>query len=172
MTLLEIIGLVVALLVMLVGAAGSVLPALPGTPLVFVAALVHKLCFGARSIDWWVLVILGLLAAMSLVVDFLATTYGAKRLGATRRGIVGAMIGAVVGLFVFPPLGLLVMPFLGALLGELSGGRVWREAAKAGIGATLGVLAGAAGKLICCIGMVGIFLLSLLWNLFIAKPGP
>lgn len=171
MTLLEIAGLVVALLVMLVGVAGAVLPALPGTPLVFIAALVHKLCFGDRSVAWWVLIILGLLAALSLVVDFLATTYGAKKLGATNRGIVGAMIGAVFGLF-FPPLGLLFMPFLGALLGELSGGREWRDAGKAGIGATLGVLAGAAGKLLCCLGMVGLFLISLLWNLFIAAPSP
>lgn len=172
MTLLEITGLVVALLVMLVGVAGAVLPALPGTPLVFIAALAHKLCFGDRSVAWWVLVILGLLAAMSLVVDFLATTYGAKKLGATKRGIVGAMIGAVVGLFVFPPFGLLIMPFLGALLGELSGGREWKESAKAGVGATLGVLAGAAGKLLCCIAMVGLFLINLLYNLFMATPSP
>ena len=103
---------------------------------------------------------------MSLVVDFLATTYGAKKLGATRRGIVGAMVGAVVGLFVFPPFGLLLMPFLGALLAKLSGGRVWQEAAKAGVGATLGVLAGAAGKLLCCLGMVGLFVFNLLWRLF------
>ena len=53
-TAAEIIGLVLALLIMGVGVVGCVLPGLPGTPLVLAAALVHKLVFGQAGASWWI----------------------------------------------------------------------------------------------------------------------
>lgn len=159
----EILGLVLTLLVMLFGLAGAVLPALPGTPVVFFAALGHKLYFGDHGASWIVIALLGVLAAFSLLVDFLATTYGAKKLGATWRGMVGAGIGAVLGIL-WPPLGLLLFPLLGATLAEMVGGREWREAGKAGLGAAIGVVAGTVGKVACCLGMIGLFVLNVLWT--------
>jgi len=167
----EIFGLVLTLLVMLIGLAGAVLPALPGTPVVFVAALGHKLYFGDHGASWFVIILLGLLAGFSLLVDFLATTYGAKKLGATWRGMVGAGIGAVLGIL-WPPLGLLLFPLLGATLAEMFGGREWREAGKAGIGAAIGVVAGTLGKVACCLGMIGLFVLNVLWTRVGACPSP
>jgi uncharacterized protein YqgC (DUF456 family) len=167
----EILGLVLTLLVMLIGLAGAVLPVLPGTPLVFAAALGHKLHFGELGASWLVIILLGLLAAFSLLVDFLATTFGAKKLGATWRGMVGAGIGAVLGIF-WPLLGLLLFPLLGATLAEMIGGREWREAGKAGIGAALGVVAGTLGKVACCLGMIGLFVLNVLWTRMGAGPSP
>ena len=164
MSAAEITGFVLTLLVMLVGLAGAVLPALPGTPVVFIAAVAHRLYFGDKGAAWWVLLALGLMTAFSLLLDFLATTFGAKKLGATWRGMVGAGLGAMLGLFVFPPWGLLLGPLVGAALAEMLGGREWREAGKAGVGATLGVLAGTLGKLACCLAMIGIFTLHLLWR--------
>jgi uncharacterized protein YqgC (DUF456 family) len=107
--------------------------------------------------------LLGLLAAFSMLMDFLATTYGAKKLGATWRGMVGAGVGAVLGIL-WPPLGLLLFPLVGAMLAEMLGGREWREAGKAGIGAAVGVVAGTLGKVACCLGMIGMFVLSVLWG--------
>lgn len=159
----EIVGLVLTLLLMLIGLVGAVLPALPGTPVVFVAALGHKLYFGDHGASWLVIILLGLLAAFSVLMDFLATTYGAKKLGATWRGMVGAGVGAVLGIL-WPPLGLLLFPLAGAMLAEMLGGREWREAGKAGIGAAVGVVAGTLGKVACCLGMIGMFVLSVLWG--------
>jgi uncharacterized protein len=159
MSLEQIIGLALALLVMLVGWAGSVLPGLPGTPLVLVAAIGHRLWFGEQGPGNLVLVALLLLTALSLAFDYLATLLGARKLGATWRGVTGAMIGAVVGLFFGPP-GILAGPFLGAVLLELAGGREFAEAARAGAGATLGFLLGTAGKAACCVAMIGLFVLS------------
>ena len=98
----QVIGFVLALLVMLVGLVGAVLPAMPGSPLVFLAALAHKLWFGDRGASWWVIVVLGVMMLVSLGVDFLATTIGAKKLGATWQGMAGAGVGAIVGLFFGP----------------------------------------------------------------------
>ncbi|MBN8247025.1 MAG: DUF456 domain-containing protein [Verrucomicrobia bacterium] len=164
MSFADLLGLLLTLLVMLLGFAGTILPGLPGTPLIFIAALGHRLWFGNQSTAWWVVIVLGLLAVLSTAMDFLATTYGAKRLGASWRGMVGAVLGAMLGLFVFPPFGLIVLPLVGAALGELIGGQEWKAAGKAGVGASLGVLAGTLGRVGCGLAMLTLWMFNLLWR--------
>jgi uncharacterized protein YqgC (DUF456 family) len=157
----QIIGLILALLVMCVGVAGSILPGLPSTPVVLLAAIGHKLYFGPTGAAWWVLVVLAAFTALSLVMDYVATVYGAKKLGATWRGAVGAIVGGLIGLFFNLP-GILLGPFIGAFVFEWASGREWREASKAGVGATLGLLAGALGKLACCVAMMVLFTVNVI----------
>jgi len=159
----EIIALVVTLLVMLIGGAGSVLPILPGTPIVLLAAIGHKIVMGPKSAGWFVLLLLVGLTVFSVVLDYLASMFGAKWMGATRKGMAGAVVGLLVGLFFNLP-GVLLGPFVGAGLFEMIGGREWRPAMKAGAGATLGMFAGAVGKLICCAIMIALFTASVLWH--------
>ena len=163
MTTEQIIGLILALLVMCVGLAGSILPGLPSTPLVLAGAVGHKLYFGPTGTAWWVLVVLGAFTAVSLVVDYAASVYGAKKLGATWRGAVGAIVGGLIGLF-FGLVGILIGPFAGAMIFEMAGGREWREASRAGVGATLGLLAGALGKLACCVAMMVLFAVNVIYR--------
>lgn len=155
------IGFGLALALMAVGFVGSILPGLPGTPLVFAAAVLHRLYFGDQGASTWVLCVLAVLMAISLVVDFAAGLFGARKLGATWKGMLGASLGVLVGLFV-GPVGIVVGPFAGAFLGELTGGRELRDAARAGCGAFLGLLGGAVGKIVCCVLMIGLFVLHLL----------
>jgi uncharacterized protein YqgC (DUF456 family) len=165
----QIIGLILALLLMVVGVAGSILPGLPSTPLVLLGAIAHKLYFGPTGVAWWVMTILALITVVSLIVDYVASVYGAKRMGATWRGAVGAMVGGLVGLFFNLP-GILLGPFVGAVLFELAGGREWKEASRAGVGATLGLLAGTIGKLACCIAMMGLFSVNVVVRSLHALP--
>jgi len=165
MTTEQIIGLVVVLILMGIGCAGSVLPGIPSTPLVLAAAIGHKLYFRESSIGWLAIVLLTLITVIALVMDYLASIYGAKKFGATRKGMVGAIVGGVVGLFFAIP-GLLLGPFIGSALFELIGGREVKPALKAGLGATLGLFAGAVGKLLCCLAMLGLFAFSVIWNTF------
>lgn len=164
MTASEITGLALTLLLMTCGMVGAVLPVLPGPLLVFGAALVHRLWFGDHSVRWWVVGLIGGITLIITLLDFLASTYGAKRFGATRRGMVGAMIGTVAAMFWLPPLGLLLGPWIGAALAELLGGRPWREASKAGFGAAFGVLAGTLGKLAACVAMITVWLVAFFWQ--------
>jgi len=152
------VGLVIALLVMVAGVAGSVLPGLPGPPPVLAAAIGHRLYFGAASVSNAVLAVMAGLMVLSLVLDYVASLLGAKKLGATWRGMIGAVLGAAVGLC-FPPLGLVLGPFLGAVALEMASGRQFKEASRAGFGALLGLLASAAGKVACSLAMVGMFLI-------------
>ena len=159
MTADQIIGLSAALIVMCIGLVGTVLPGIPSTPLILAAAIGHKIYFGPESVGMLVMVVLVVVTAFSVVLDYAASMAGAKKLGATWRGITGAVAGLIAGLFIpFP--GIIVGPFAGAMLFEMVGGRQWREASRAGIGATVGMLAGAVVKLACSIAMIGLFTLN------------
>jgi uncharacterized protein len=159
----QIIGLAVALLVMLCGLVGSILPGVPGTPLLLVAAIAHRLYFGAASANNWVLAGLVILTALSFAFDYLASMFGAKKLGATWRGILGAVVGGLVGIFFSFP-GIILGPFLGALLFEMAAGRELKPSARAGLGAVLGLLAGAVGKLAICVAMMGLFTVNVIYR--------
>lgn len=156
MTAEQIIGLSLALFIMCVGLGGSVLPGLPSTPLVLAAAIGHRLYFGATSASNLVLGVLIVLTLLSLAMDYLTSMFGAKKLGASWRGVLGAMVGGLIGIFFSLP-GIILGPFLGALAFELAGGRDFKDSSRAGLGAMLGLLVGAIGKLACCLAMMGLF---------------
>lgn len=153
-----ILYLLAALLV-IVGIAGVILPALPGLPLVFAGLLVAAWADGFTRVGWLPLVVLGVLTALSIVVDVLATTLGAQRLGASRMALAGSVLGTAAGLF-FMPIGLFVGPFLGALLGEYLHGRRLGQATRVGFGTWLGIVLGVALKLGLAVAMLGVFAIA------------
>ncbi|MBL8112348.1 MAG: DUF456 family protein [Acidobacteria bacterium] len=150
---------VLAACLVLLGLAGTILPALPGAPLVFAGLLLAAWIDGFQKVGIFPLVILGLLTVLTLVVDVVATALGAKKVGASRSAIVGSAIGTVVGLFFGIP-GLLLGPFVGALLGEYSARKNWEQAGKAGLGTWLGIVLGTAVKLSVLFFMLGLFALA------------
>lgn len=152
---------VIAGLLILAGLAGTILPALPGVPLVFAGMLLAAWVDGFNKVPAWVIVLLGAMTLVSLAVDFFSSTLGAKRAGASKKAMWGAALGTFAGLFFGIP-GLLVGPFIGAVAGEMMGGREWREASKIGFGAWIGIAIGTALKLALAFGMLGIFVLALL----------
>ncbi len=154
----------IATAMIVVGLIGTVLPALPGLPLMFGGMLVAAWTDGFNNVPPWVLVLLGLLTLLSLAIDFWATALGAKRVGASRSAIIGAMLGTLAGLF-FGPLGLLLGPFAGALVGELLHRRsldraLIGDAAKIGLGTWIGILFGVVLKLGLAFTMLGIFAMA------------
>lgn len=147
---------VVAALLMLVGLAGTVLPALPGIPLVFVGMVLAAWAGDFQYVGWGWLLALGILTLLSLGIDLLAGSMGAKRVGASKWALTGAVLGSLVGLF-FGPLGLFAGPFVGALLGELAHRRDLGQAAKVGVGTWFGVLLGTVLKVGLAFAMLGLF---------------
>jgi uncharacterized protein len=145
-----------AIILVAIGLAGVVLPAIPGAPLLFAGLFVAAWVEDFAYVGKWTLVILGLLALLTYGVDFWAAMFGAKRFGASKRAIVGALVGAIVGIFLGFP-GVLFGPFIGAAIGELSARRNLEEAARAGFGATIGLVVGVALKVALALSMIGIF---------------
>jgi uncharacterized protein YqgC (DUF456 family) len=153
-----------AIVLVVVGIAGTILPALPGLPLVFAGMLLAAWAGDFQQVGVPMLVVLGLLTVFSLAVDFWATALGAKRVGASRLAIIGAMVGTLAGLF-FGPLGLLMGPFAGAIGGELIHRRSLLkqdlgQAAKIGVGTWFGILFGTVLKLALAFTMLGLFALA------------
>lgn len=154
----------IAAVLVVVGLVGTVLPALPGLPLVFAGMLLAAWAGGFQQVGVPMLVLLGMLTLVSLAVDFWATALGAKRVGASRKAIWGAVLGTFAGLF-FGPIGLLLGPFMGALAGELLhrrnlGGSALGDAAKIGLGTWMGILFGVVLKLGLAFAMLGLFALA------------
>ena len=145
-----------AVILILVGIAGVILPALPGLPLVFIGMLLAAWAGDFQQIGWVTLVVLGLLTLLSVAVDFFATLVGAKRVGASRKALWGAMLGTFIGIF-FGPIGLFAGPFVGALLGELWHGKEIGQATKVGLGTWLGIVLGIVLKLGLAFAMLGLF---------------
>lgn len=149
----------IAAILVLIGIAGTILPALPGLPLVFAGMLLGAWAGGFEYIGIPVLVVLALLTLASLLVDFWATALGAKRVGASRLAVAGAVIGTFVGIF-FGFIGLFAGPFIGALAGELLHSRKVGHATRVGLGTWLGIVFGTVLKLALAFTMVGLFLLA------------
>lgn len=120
----------VALSGMLVGLLGSVLPGLPGVPLIFLSALLHAYYTGFEIVGGWVVALLGVFAALAMVADFIGTSYGARRFGASNWGMfggaVGGLAGAAVG-FLFLGIGSLFGLILGTIGGVFAGEYIRRQ---------------------------------------------
>ncbi len=147
---------VLAAILILAGLAGTVLPILPGLPLVFGGMLLAAWAGDFEQIGAAMLVLLGVLTVVSIGIDLLASAMGAKRVGASGLAVAGAVIGTLVGLF-FGPVGLLAGPFVGALAGELIHGREVRKAARVGVGTWLGILLGTVLNIGLAFAMLGLF---------------
>jgi uncharacterized protein len=150
---------VVCVLCVAVGFAGAVLPAIPGPPLVFLGLVAGAAADDFERVGWVTLTVLFLLTCLSFGIDFAATALGAKRAGASKLAIVGAILGSLVGLAFGLP-GLVLGPFVGALAGEWYARRDLRQAGKVGFATWLGMLLAAVAKLALLCLMIGIFALA------------
>lgn len=150
---------ILAIALMVVGALGIVLPALPGVPLMFAGMVVAAAIDDFQRIGWITLTVLGVLTVIAFVVDLAASALGAKRVGASARAVWGALIGTVVGLFFGIP-GLLFGPFVGAVVGEITVHGKVDQAGKVGFATWIGLLFGTLAKLAIAFSMVGVFVFA------------
>lgn len=151
-----------AVLLVGVGLAGIVFPALPGTVLIFAGLLLGAWADGFTRVGVFTLAVIGVIGAASYAVDFVAAALGAQRIGASRRAVAGAALGTLLGL----PLGLLgviIGPLAGAVLGELTVHDDWRRAGRVGAAAWIGFMVGVAVKIAMAFSMIGIFIVALFW---------
>ena len=172
----------VTLLAMLVGLVGSVLPGLPGVTLIFLSALIYAFLTDLEVVGTPVLLILFVFATVAFVADLFATSYGARRFGAsnwgTVGGAVGGLVGALIGLLfvgIGSLFGLIFGTIGGVFLGEYlrrrrqspgeqspSGGD-WRRTTRAAGGVFVGFVASAIAQGLLGLLSVVIFALALVY---------
>ena len=157
---MELFWWLFVLVLFAVGLIGSVVPILPGTTIIFAAAVIHRIMVGPeKSIGWRTIVVLALLTLATYALDVLAGYFGARYFGATKWGTIGAIVGAVIGLF-FGIIGLFAGPVIGAIAGEFIAGKRMVDAGRAGWGSLLGNIGGMIAKLLIALAMITIFLVA------------
>jgi len=152
---------IVAVAMIVIGVAGTVLPALPGAVFVLGGIALAAWIDGFSEISGWTVGVVAVLALLVLAADYVAAMLGAKKAGASRLAVAGAAIGTVAGVFT-GFVGLLFMPLLGAAIGEFIADRDLLRAGKVGVATWVGLLLGTAVKVALVFTMVGIFIAALL----------
>lgn len=150
----------IAAALILIGLAGTILPALPGAVFVFAGIALGAWIDDFAHVPVWLVVVCAVLTVIAWAVDYFAAAAGAKRAGASRLAIIGAMIGTVAGVFT-GFVGLLFLPLVGAAIGEYVAQRDALNAGKVGVATWLGLLIGTALKVAIAFAMVGAFLVAL-----------
>lgn len=139
--------IILGALLQVVGLVGCVLPWLAGPPFNFIGLLLLSIARHGKAFSHGFLIVMAVLTALTLVLDYAMPLAGTRRFGATKRGFWGALIGMAAGALALPPFGLVLGAFLGAVAGELSAGRDRSEALRAGWGVFAGMMAAMAVKL-------------------------
>lgn len=149
----------IALIVL--GLAGTVLPLLPGTLLVWGGILLGAWIDDFARVGTTMAVIVTVLAVLAWSLDYVAGLLGARRVGASKKALLGAAVGTVAGLFM-GLVGVLFMPLVGAAIGEYVVQKDQRHAVRVGVATWVGIMVGLIAKVVLSFIMVGIFVLALL----------
>ena len=138
---------IIAGILMILGLVGCIIPVLPGPPMSFIGLLILAIAqHFAPPLTSQLILIMAVLMVIVTILDYIIPAAGAKKYGASKWGIWGAILGMVLGLLFFPPLGIIVGAFLGAVVVELMIGKGGKDALRAGWGTLLGTLLGTVLK--------------------------
>lgn len=153
---MDILLIAIGFLLLVLGVIGAIVPGIMGPPFSFIALIMIHLTKRFHYTEEF-LVIMGVIAAVVTVLDYIVPIWGTKKFGGTKRGVWGSTIGLVVGIFVLPALGIvlgpfgilgiLLGPFVGAYVGEATGGQESGKALKAAFGSFVGFVTGTLMKL-------------------------
>ena len=152
---------ILAAIIVITGLVGTIVPAIPGIPVMLAGLVLAAWSTGFEQVGWGTIAVLAALTALSVLIDFLAAAFGAKRKGASPRAFWGATLGALIGMF-FGLAGILLGPFIGAVAAELADGRGAQQAGRSGYGVWIGIVLGTAAKLAIAFLMLGIFVMKIL----------
>ncbi len=158
----SVLLLILVFFLILLGIAGTIIPLIPGIPLIFISIAAYGWHEGFQQVTPKYLVIIGTVTVLSVIVDYLSTALGAKYAGSSKKGIWGAFIGTFIGALFFPPLGILLGPWLGAFIGEYIELQDAGAAAKTGFGTVLGLFSGIVFNLILALIILISFVIVLI----------
>lgn len=154
--------IITGIILNILGIIGIVVPALPGIILNYLALFLLYISRGEEAIGLNTLITFGLLTLLVALLDYILPLAGAKKLGASRTGIIFAVIGMITGMIFFSPFGIFFGLLIGAFVGELIAGKSQSQAFKAGFVTFLGILTSMVIKLMLAVVMTVYYL----WHSF------
>lgn len=144
---MEIVLITAGALLVLAGIAGSFLPVIPGPPLSYLGLLLIQFTsptpFTTMFLVYWAIIVVVVISLENIL-----PAIGSNRMGGTKLGVYGCLIGGVLGLFLFPPFGLIFGPMIGAFVGEFIADQNTERALQAAIGSFIGFFVGTVIKVI------------------------
>ena len=143
------------------GLAGTVLPVVPGTVLVWGGIVLGAWIDDFTRVGTATVMVVSVLALLAWGLDYVAGLMGAQKAGASKQALLGAAVGTVVGLFM-GLVGVLFMPLVGAAVGEYLARKDQARAVKVGVSTWIGIMVGLIAKVVLAFIMVGIFVAALL----------
>jgi uncharacterized protein len=112
----------------------------PGIWLVFLSTVVVAALTGFETITPLLLIILFFVSLLSTFIDNIVVALGAKKMGASKWGMLGAILGGIVGLMIGNIVGFLFGPLVGATLFELIfAHKDLNQSLKSGMGSLIGL---------------------------------
>ncbi len=160
---MDILFIVLGIILLILGIAGAIAPVLPGPALAYASLWMLQFSSYKPFSDKW-LGIWAVVMVLITIADYVIPAYGTKKLGGTKYGTYGSIVGLILGLIISTPTillipaGILLGPFIGAFVGELLGGAKTDFALKSGLGAFLGFIAGTFMKFVFALTMCGVFI--------------
>ena len=159
---MELLAIMTVIFLWLLGLAGVIIPFLPGPTLVMASAWAYFV-LAPHPYPWWVAAIATAIWAIGSLLDALASLLGAKVMGSSKWGLLGATIGLLAGLFFFP-IGLIIGPLAGAFAAELFFARKdLLTSGKVGIGAGMGILIGKILQVLTILAIIGWMLWAMIF---------
>ena len=141
---MDAFGIFLVALAMVVGIIGTIIPFLPGLPIVWASALLYGVVEGFGAVGWVCFTIITLVGIGGLVAAVVVPKRHVEGGGAPFSTIVVGAIGAVIGFFLIPIVGLMVGGVLGVLIAERfrtqDWGLAWQSTKRALVGFGLGAL--------------------------------
>jgi uncharacterized protein YqgC (DUF456 family) len=159
---MEILLYVLGAAALVAGIAGVVLPAIPGSVLLVLGAVLVGWAEGFTRVSGWTVALCAAIGLAIWVVDLAAGILGARAFGASKWAIVGAGVGLLVGMFFSLP-GIILGPAVGAIVLEYARDPNFERALKAGAGAFLGFVLGSAVKVSLAFVLVGVLVVALVF---------
>lgn len=144
---MSIVGMILAVVFFTIGVLGTILPALPGAPLIWLGMLIYGFFVKFQNLPLIFFIGQGLAVALIFLIDYLASIWGVRRYGGSREAVWGSVLGGVLGILLLGPFGLIFGPFIGAVAGELYRRSPLDKALEVGLGTLIGFLGGAVLKL-------------------------
>lgn len=157
-----VIGLLMAILFFAGGLIGTILPGLPGAPMVWLGMLIYGLFVGFKGLTWGFFLGQGLAVALVFFLDYAANVWGVRRYGGSKYAVWGSLIGVMLGVILMGPVGIVFGPFIGAVAGELYAKQSFEKAVRVGLGTLLGLLGSTVLKLLVLAGMI-IWFFATIW---------
>ena len=150
------------MVLIVLGLAGTVLPVLPGTLLVWAGIVLGAWIDDFARVSVTTVVVISVLGVVAWALDYAAGLLGAQKAGASKQALLGAAVGTVVGLFM-GLVGVLFMPLVGAAVGEYMARKDQARAVKVGLATWVGIMLGLLAKVVLAFIMVGVFAAALLF---------